>query len=147
MSSSASRPLWIVLGSALLAGATLASALWLTRPSEQSSVFASERVSGTPERAAESFIEAYQAGALDRAAHFATGKLAQELQAQKRPAPALTATEHPAFVVQESHRMPEHRLRLVGVLLREGEAESAGKSVSLTLQKHAGRYLVEEIAW
>lgn len=144
MSSSASRPLWIVLSSALLAGATLTGALWLTRPSEQSSLLASERVSGTPERAAETFIEAYQSGALDRAAHFATGKLAQELKGQTRPA---AANEHPTFVVQESHRMSGQRLRLLGVLLREGEAESAGKSVSLVLQKQAGRYLVEEIDW
>jgi hypothetical protein len=138
--------LWWVLASALLAAATLTLALWLTRPSDQSAAFASERLSGTPERAAESFIDAYQSGAWDRAAHFATGELADKLQ-QRPPAERAASADHEAFVVQESHRMQGQRLRLVGVVVREGEAESAGKNVSLVLQKHAGRYLVEEIAW
>jgi hypothetical protein len=43
--------------------------------------------------------------------------------------------------------MQGQRLRLVGVLLRDGQPESAGKNVALILQKHAGRYLVEEIDW
>jgi hypothetical protein len=126
----------------------LAIALWLTRPTELTAAFASERMSGTPERAAESFIDAYRSGALDRAAHFATGKLAQTLQAQaKRPQPAPAANEHEAFIVQESHRLEGQRLRLVGVLVHEGEAESAGKSVSVIVHKHTGHYLVEEIEW
>ena len=146
MSSQPSRALWLVFSSALLAFAALALALWLTRPSEQSAAFASERSSGTPERAAESFIEAYSSGAWDRAAHFATGELADKLRQRPQTAHA-AATDHQAFVVHESHRMQGQRLRLVGVMLREGEAESTGKNVSLVLQKQAGRYVVEEIDW
>jgi hypothetical protein len=135
-----------VFGSALLAFATLALSLWLTRPSEQSAAFASEHLGGTPERAAESFIEAYRSGAWERAAHFATDELAAKLR-QRPHAEHVVTTDHEAFVVQESHRMQGQRLRLVGVMLREGEDESAAKNVSLVLQKHAGRYVVEEIDW
>jgi hypothetical protein len=132
----------------MLAAVALTFALWLTRPTEQSATFASERLGGTPERAAESFIDAYRGHAFARAAHFATGKLAQTLQAEaQNKQPARAAGEHEAFVVHESHRMEGQRLRLVGVLVRDGEAESSGKSVSLTLHKAAGRYLVEEIEW
>lgn len=145
----ASRALWVVLASAVLAALTLSAALWLTRPSGEA-LTASERLLGsTPERAAESFIEAYQSGAFDRAAHFATGELAQTLAARpkslaERPE---TEPERESFVVHESYRLESQRLRLSGVLVREGQAESDGKAVSLTLQKHDDRYLVEEITW
>lgn len=141
----ASRSLWVVLASAVLAALTLSAALWLTRSSSEA-LTASERLLGsTPERAAESFIEAYQSGAFDRASHFATGELAQTLAA--RPKSLVEHVERESFVVQESYRLESQRLRLSGVLVREGQAESDGKAVSLTLQKHDDRYLVEEITW
>lgn len=142
----ASRALWLVLASTVLAALTLTAALWLTRPSAEA-LSASERLTGSsPERAAESFIEAYQSGAFARAAHFATGQLAKVLAV--RPASlADRAQAHESFVVHESHRLEAQRLRLSGVLVREGQAETEGKAVSLTLQKHNGRYLVEEITW
>lgn len=143
----ASRALWLVLASAVLAASTLSAALWLTRPSSDA-LSASERLTGsTPERAAESFIEAYRSGAFDRASHFATGQLAQTLAARPSSLVERVETEHESFVVQESFRLESQRLRLAGVLLREGQAESDGEAVSLTLQKHNDRYLVEEITW
>jgi hypothetical protein len=143
----ASRALWLVLASAVLAALTLSAALWLTRPSSEA-LTASERLLGsTPERAAESFIEAYQSRAFDRAAHFATGELARTLAARPKSLAERVATERESFVVQESYRLESQRLRLSGVLVREGQTESEGKAVSLTLQKHDDRYLVEEITW
>lgn len=143
----ASRALWLVLASAVLAALTLSAALWVTRPSG-AALTASERLTGsTPERAAESFIEAYQSGAFERASHFATGELARTLAARPKSFAERVETEREAFVVQESYRLEAQRLRLSGVLVREGQAESDGKAVSLTLQKHNDRYLVEEITW
>jgi hypothetical protein len=140
----ATRALWFVLASAVLAALTLSAALWLTRP-RGDGLTASERLTGsTPERAAESFIDAYQSGAFERASRFATGELAQTLAAR---ASDPSDAEHQSFVVHESHRLDAQRLRLSGVLVREGQAESDGRAVSLTLQKHNDRYLVEEITW
>jgi hypothetical protein len=145
--AAASRSLWVVLASAVLAALTLSAALWVTRPSSDA-LTASERLMGsTPERAAESFIEAYQSGAFDRASHFATGQLAQTLAARPKSLAELIVTERASFIVQESYRLESQRLRLSGVLVRAGQAESEGKAVSLTLQKHNDRYLVEEITW
>jgi hypothetical protein len=146
LEAAASRALWLVLCSAVLATVALTVALWLTRASDEA-LTASERSAGnTPERAAESFIEAYQSGAYARAAHFAAAPLAQKLAA--RPESTVEqASEPESFVVQESHRLEQQRLRLSGVLVREGQAEAEGKVVSLTLQKLDGRYLVEEITW
>jgi hypothetical protein len=136
-----------VLASAALAALTLSAALWVTRPSGDA-LTSGERLTGsTPERAAESFIEAYQNGAFDRASHFATGQLAQTLAARPKSLAERIETERESFIVQESYRLESQRLRLSGVLVHEGQAESEGKAVSLTLQKHNGRYLVEEITW
>ena len=148
VSPDASRTLWLVFGSAVLATLALGAALWLTRPPADAAMVngrGSVRLIGnTPERAAESFIEAYRSGALERASHFATAELARTLAdlPAGRPAP-----EHESFVVQESHRLGAERLRLLGLLVHDGQAESDGTSVSLTLHKQNGRYLVEEITW
>jgi hypothetical protein len=146
LEAAASRALWLVLCSALLATVTLSVALWLTRPSDEAASSGERSAGSTPERAAESFIEAYRSGAFERAAHFATGQLAQTLIGRAE-GPAQRAMEHESFVVQESHRLEQHGLRLSGVLVREGQAEAEGKAVSLTLQRQDGRYLVEEITW
>jgi hypothetical protein len=142
------RALWVVLASALLAALTLAAALHATRAPDEPVNQAGDRLTGTPERAAESFIEAYRSGAFQRAAYFASGALADDLRAraQREPA-AATPAARDAFVVHESHRMAQQRLRLLGVLVHDGQAEDAGTPVSLTLHKQNGRYLVEEIAW
>jgi hypothetical protein len=140
----------LVLLSTLLAAAALLVALQLTRPLD-ADAYAGERLAGTPERAAESFIEAYRSGAYERAAHFATGALAEQLRAQARTQPqpdARLARARETLIVHESHRMEQQRLRLVGVVLRDGQHdERQGTSVSLTLHKPSGRYLVEEISW
>ena len=147
LDSKAARGLQLVLVSTVLAAGALSTALWLTRP-RADALTPAERLSGSsPERAAESFIEAYQSGAFARAAHFATGPLAKTLAVRPKSLAERTETEHESFVVQESHRLERERLRLSGVLVREGQAEADGRAVSLTLQKHDDRYLVEEITW
>jgi hypothetical protein len=144
ISRDAARALWLVFFSAALATLALATALWLTRPANDLAM-GSERLTGsTPERAAESFIEAYRSGEFERAAHFATAELARTLV---QPPKQSRSAEHESFIVQESHRLDGQRLRLSGLLLREGQAESEGRSVALTLHKQDERYLVEEITW
>jgi hypothetical protein len=148
--SSVSKPagLWLVLGSALLAALALVVALRLTQPAMSNAAFGREHLTDTPERAADSFIDAYRAGDNERAAHFATPALAKKLLAeQPLPRADEEPEQHQAFVVQESHRKDDQSLRLQGVLLREGEDENEGRSVSLVLQKLDGRYLVEELTW
>lgn len=131
----------------MLAAIALTAALWWTRPSGAGHA-ASDRLTGsTPERAAESFIEAYQSGAFERAARFATGELAQTLAVRPKSLTRHSAAEPETFNVLESERLPEGRLRLSGVLVREDEPEAEGRAVSLTLQKHDDRYLVEEFSW
>jgi hypothetical protein len=147
LEAAASRALWLVLCSAVLATVALTVALWLTRTSDEART-ASERAAGnTPERAAESFIEAYQSGAFARAAHFAAEPLAHTLAARPASSAERAGAEPELFVVQESHRLEQQRLRLSGVLVHEGQPEAQGKAVSLTLQRQDGRYLVEEITW
>jgi hypothetical protein len=143
--SSASK---LVLASTVLAALTLTVALRLTRPGVSNLAFTREHLTDTPERAAESFIDAYREGDFERAAHFATRSLAAKLRTE-RPLPRADEEpeQHESFVVQESHRKDDQTLRLQGVVLREGEEESEGRSVSLTLHKQAGRYLVEDFSW
>ena len=141
-----SRSLWLVLGSAALAASSLSVALWLTAPTEDAARANQHLASSTPERAAERFVEAYRGGAFTRAAHFAIGPLAESLSARADD-DTMQGLEQQAFVVHESHRLGEQRLRLSGVLVHEGQPEADGTTVSLTLRKHEGRYLVEEISW
>ena len=138
----------LVLGSALLAALALTVALRITQPAQSNAAFTREHLTDTPERAADSFVDAYRAGDYERAAHFATPAFAAKLQAQK-PVPRADEDpdQHETFVVQESHRNTDQSLRLQGVMLREGEEESEGRSVSLKLLKLDGRYLVEELTW
>jgi len=148
----ARSPWAIVLASMLGAGLALATALWLTRDAPPDVWYGSEHLALTPERAAESFIEAYRSGAFQRAARLSTGTLSRSLmeRATRRAEPRADIAQH-AFVVQESHRLDNQSLRLVGVLVptaAEAEAEeSVGKPVSLTLVRHGSRYVVREVQW
>ena len=53
------------------------------------------------------------------------------------------------LVVESNVKRVQHNAGgVVGeILVREGQAERDGRAVSLTLQKHNDRYLVEEITW
>ena len=124
----------IVLASTLLAALALVIALRLTRPAVSNVVFTREHLTDTPERAADSFIDAYRAGDYERAAHFATPSFAKKLHGQRAvPRADEDPDQQESFMVQESHRVDDQTLRLQGVLLREGEDENDGRSVSLTL--------------
>lgn len=142
------KPFALVLASSVAAAIALVIALRLTRPAVSNAAFTREHLTDTPERAAESFIDAYRDGDFERAAHFATAPLQRKLRGE-HPLPRADEDpeQHESFVVQESHRKDERTLRLQGVVLREGEDESEGRSLSLTLHKQDGRYLVEEFSW
>lgn len=149
----AARGPWaLILTSAAGAGLALAAALWSTRAAPPDVWYGSEHLALTPERAAETFLEAYQSGALDRAAQVSAKPLSRKLLARAARGSSATKTgsapaEHRSFVVQESHRLDDLRLRLLGVLVREGEPDSAGTPVSLTLIRDKSRYVVQEFEW
>ena len=74
-----SHPSALVVLSSVGAAASLGIALWLTRPSVQDVANTEGPAHATPERAAESFIDAYLAEDYARAARFATAAFAKTL--------------------------------------------------------------------
>lgn len=141
-------PSLTVLASTLLAGLVLAASLWLTRGQSASAWREEAALTLTPERAAEGFIDASRRRAYERAAHFASGALARELRQRAKAAqPADDPPDARRFILQESHWLRGERLRLVGVLVNEGEDETAGQNVALTLSRYGDRYLVEDVEW
>jgi hypothetical protein len=135
------------MASAIAAAVALAVALWLTRDASAELGHDLKHLTVTPERAAESFILAYRSGAFDRAAELATGELARGLRARYRQGEARVPNSHQTFVVQESHRLSDERLRLLGTLVDDGADERTGTPVSIGLRRLKTRYLVEEIQW
>jgi hypothetical protein len=139
-------PLGSWLLSSLAATASLALALTVTqpRPGDRSAVERTLRI--TPERAAESFIDAYQAGAFERAANFATGTLARSLRTRAKHAAAVGGQTR-LWVLQESHVLREDKLRFLGVLIHPAEDESLGWPIALTVIKRDGSFWVEDLHW
>ena len=74
--------------------------------------------------------------------------MARELRGRaKTREPASAPPDARRFILQESHWLRGERLRLVGVLLNDGEAEADGQTIALTLSRHEDRYLVEDVEW
>jgi hypothetical protein len=141
-------PHWTVLLSSVLAGLALAASLWITRGQSAAAWREEATLTLTPERAAESFIDASRRQAYERAAHFATGPLARELRGRaKSGEPASVAPDARRFILQESHWLRAERLRLIGVLVNDGEDETSGQTIAVTLVRHDDRYLVEDVDW
>lgn len=147
MSARVRSPGVVVLSSSLLAAIALSIALWLTRAPSVDAWHTAADLTVTPERAAESFVEAFRRGAYARAASFATGALARSLRTRPPERAATTESDRRRFVLQESHWLRQGRLRLVGVLVNDGEDESAGQTVALTLMRREQRYFVEDVQW
>lgn len=138
------RPLLLSSAAAALA---LGAALWLTRPSEDAGWQTwqqSARLTSTPERVAESFVEALRAQSFQRAARYATGALAAGLQ-QRRDGLPREVRDGRRFLLQESHWLPHGRLRLVGALLRSDEEEAGAPTLELTLTQQGARWWVDDI--
>ena len=137
-------PLWPLLVSGAAAALALCAALWLTRPGEDAAWQESVRLACTPERVAESFVDAYRVRAFGRAARLATGPLAAALQRRKD---GLTREPEDGrrFVLQESHWLPDGRLRLVGALLRNDEEEAAAPTLDVSLTRRGTRWLVDDV--
>jgi hypothetical protein len=136
---------WWLLSS-LAASACLALALFATRPGAGPSVAEQRVLRSTPERAADSFIDAYQAGAFERAASFATGTLCDALRARAKGAAAQGGNPR-VWVLQESHQLRQDKLRFLGVLMRPDEDESVGWPVALTVVKRDDGFWVEDLHW
>jgi hypothetical protein len=140
-------PLLPLLVSSAAAALALAVALWLTRADEDAGWQTwqqSVRLTSTPERVAESFVDALRAQGFQRAARFATGPLAAGLQ-QRRDGLPREPRDGRRFLLQESHWLPQGRLRLVGALLRSDEQEAGAPTLELTLTQQGGRWLVDDI--
>lgn len=139
-------PLPLLLSTAA-AGLVLCGALWWTRPTAESAWEDSVRLTATPERVAERFVQAYRMRAYERAASFATGPLATNLH--RRHSAREDALREPddgrRFLLQESHWLPHDRLRLVGALLRSDEEEANAPTLRVLLTRHGARWLVDEI--
>ena len=139
-------PVGFCLLSSLAAAACLALTLIVTRPGAGPTA-AEERVLRiTPERAAEGFIDAYQAGAFERAAGFATGTLARALHTRAKRSAAQGSNER-VWVLQESHVLRQDKLRFLGVLVRPDEDENVGWPVALTVVKRNDSFWVEDLHW
>jgi hypothetical protein len=139
-------PVGVWLLSSLAAAAGLSLALTLTRPRAGDSSALERTLRITPERAAESFIDAYQTGAFARAANFATGTLSRSLRSRARQ-PAAVSGQTRLWVLQESHVLRQDKLRFLGVLIRPDEDESLGWPIALTVVKRDGSYWVEDLHW
>jgi hypothetical protein len=139
-------PLRLGLLSSLAAGAALCLALSVTRPRAGDSSAVERTLRITPERAAESFVDAYQTGAFGRAANFATGTLARSLRERAKGAAAVGGATR-LWVLQESHVLRQDKLRFLGVLVRPDEDESLGWPIALTVVKRDGSYWVEDLHW
>jgi hypothetical protein len=136
---------WWLLSS-LAASVCLALTLIATRPGAGPSAAEERALRITPERAAESFIDAYQAGAFERAAGFATGTLASALRTRAKRTAAQGGNTR-IWVLQESHLLRQDKLRFLGVLMRPEEDESVGWPVALTVVKRDDGFWVEDLHW
>jgi hypothetical protein len=143
----ARSPFTLVLLSSAGAAAALTLALTLTRPETHDPFSPNDASQLTPERAAESFIDAYINEDYARAAGTATPAFARSLRARPKHAQSGRADTTLSWLLQESHVLPADKLRFVGVLLHPGEEESAGRPVTLTLLRRDGRYRVDELHW
>jgi hypothetical protein len=139
-------PVGFWLLSSLAAAAVLSLTLTVTRPRPGDNSALERTLRITPERAAESFIDAYQTGAFERAANFATGTLARGLRSRAKRAAAVGGQTR-LWVLQESHVLREDKLRFLGVLIRPDEDESLGWPIALTVVKRDGGFWVEDLHW
>ena len=144
ITTSLRSPLSIALVSGAAAALALCGALWLTRPGQDAAWEQSVRLASTPERVAEGFVEAYRTRAFQRAARFATGPLAATLS-RRKDGPSREPQDGRRFLLQESHWLPEGRLRLVGALLRNDEEEAGAPSLEVSLTRKGTRWLVDDI--
>jgi hypothetical protein len=137
--------IWVLLSSLAAAG-TLAVALFAAGRPSAAALENEHALNVTPERAADSFIEAYQAQSFDRAADFATGTLQRALRAKAKH-PSTHRESARVWVLEESHLLRQDKLRFLGVLVQPDEDESAGCPLALTVVKRDAGYYVEDLHW
>ena len=140
-------PSALVLLSSVGAAATLGAALWLTRPSALDPALLEAPAHATPERSAESFIDAYLAEDYARAARFATPAFAKTVKQRPKHRSAQYAVANRRWLLQESHVIRADKLRFVGVLVTPDQDESTGWPVTLTLLRRDGTFRVDELHW
>jgi len=137
-------PLWPLLASSSAAALALGAALWLTARGPDDEWQESARLSPTPERVAESFVDAYRARSYRRAASLSSGRLADGLR-RRQDAVQREPADGRKFLLQESHWLPDGRLRLVGALLRNDEDEANAPTLQVSLTRKDSRWLVDDI--